>query len=161
MKVSTEQRIAAPLPWVWDRISEFPPHAKALRARGVKVERIRPGPGAGASWRVAGAFRGKRREGELRVARFEPPRLIGLEGTSGGMTGASEVLLAEDGPGLTRMTMWIELEATNLAAKLLLGTLTVARGELQRRFEARLAGYAAALGEAYEAEGPSRRPSTG
>lgn len=150
MRMSTEERVAAPADWVFARLSHAGGLERAARARGAEVTRLRgERTGPGTAWRVAAQFRGMRREAEAAVTRHEPPRELRVEGGDGALTGAGTLVVTPEGPGACRIGVTAEIGASGLKGQALLQPLKLARGRIEDRLARQVEDVAVRLGERY------------
>jgi len=87
-------------------------------------------------------MRGKPREVDMQVSNYDCPNGITLSSLSPAMGGDMVIDLVALSRGRTRMSVDITLEPKNLASRLLVQSLKLARGNLTKRFKLRVAEYA-------------------
>jgi hypothetical protein len=100
-------------------------------------------PGIGVGWAVQFRFRGKDRKLNARIVAYQPPDGYTIEMESANLFGTLRVELVALSRSHTRINVHIALEARSLPARLLLQSLKLARGNMVRRLESRLADFAA------------------
>lgn len=138
MKLTTRQDIEAPLDFVYAQMSDFAQFERMAMRRGAEVERSdkleQDGPGMG--WRVKFSFRGKTRKLALRLADAQPDSFLayGIEGQA--ISGDARVEFMALSPRRTRLTIAGEVRPKTLAARLMLQSLRLARGRVQKRIDA-------------------------
>ncbi len=144
MQFSTKEDIEAPIETVFAEITDFQGFERSALRRGAEVHRIddRVVPGVGMAWHIGFMMRGKRREIDMQVSNYDRPNGITLSSMSPAMGGAMVVDLVALSRGRTRMSIDITLEPKNLASRLLVQSLKLARGKLTKRFKLRVAEYA-------------------
>ncbi|MDT8326201.1 MAG: SRPBCC family protein [Roseovarius sp.] len=144
MQFSTKEDIEAPIETVFAEITDFQGFERSALRRGAEVQRVddRTKPGVGMAWHVNFTMRGKRREIDMQLSNYDPPNGIALSSTSPAMGGTMVVELVALSRGRTRMAVDITLAPKNLASRLLVQSLKLARGNLTKRFKLRVAEYA-------------------
>jgi len=144
MRITTRQDIAAPIAQVFAEVTDATAFERQALRRGAEVRRLDrlPALAVGSSWRVAFSFRGREREAAVAVTRLEAPTLVSATIESGGLHGATVAELLALSRTTTRLVLTFDLEATTLTSRLLLQTLKLARGSLERRAEGRVATWA-------------------
>lgn len=149
MQFTTQQDVEAPIAFVFQKVSDFTRFERQAMRRGADVQRrdSLPRPGVGMIWRITFAFRGKDRNLRAEITSFDPPNGFEIATKSGGITGQTRVDLIALSRGRTRIDLTTELAATTLPARLLLQSLKLARGNLSRRLDARVEGYAREIEE--------------
>ena len=144
MQFSTKEDIEAPIETVFAEITDFQGFERSALRRGAEVRRLddRAAPGVGMAWHIGFVMRGKRRDIKMQVTEYDRPNGITLSSMSKAMGGAMVVDLVALSRGRTRMAVDITLEPKNLASRLLVQSLKLARGNLTKRFKLRVAEYA-------------------
>lgn len=140
MKLSGREDIDAPIAQVWAAVSDFDAHELLALRRGIEVARTGVMPAV--SWKVAFTLRGKRREMQLRLQKLERPVRVVVGFSSAPAEGSGTLELIELGPHRTRLMVGVEIKPRNLAARLFLQSLKLARGRVNRRFNKRLEQFA-------------------
>ena len=151
MKFSTKEDIEAPVDAVFDMLCDFESFERSAMRRGADVQRLDAltAPGVGMTWHAVFQLRGKRREIELEMVTFERPNEIVLESTSPGLIGEMGFELMALSRGRTRVTVEMEVKPLNLSARLLVQSLKLAKGSLNRKYKMRIAEYAKGMEERY------------
>ena len=144
MQFSTREDIEAPIDYVFGVVSDFEGFQRQAMRRGAEVARCDSlsAPGTGMSWEAAFPFRGKRREIEIEMVEYAPPNRLVFVSRMTGMGGVMTVERLALWRGRTRLEMSIELKPLSLAAKLLVQSMKLARGSLNKRFKVRVAEFA-------------------
>lgn len=144
MKFSTNEDVAAPIDQLFDALSDFESFERQAMRRGADVQRVDPGAGlcVGATWKVAFSMRGRRRNLDLRLDRFDAPHEMLFLAKSQGMDAVFTVELVALSRNRTRMAVALEMTPLNLAARLLIQSLKLAKSNLTKRFKIRVAEYA-------------------
>lgn len=151
MKFVTREDIEAPIEHVFGVISDFDHFERQAMRRGAEIKRLDAleAPGVGMAWDIAFPFRGKRREMEVQCVAWEPPLRYVFESTSPGLTGEMAAELVALSRGRTRLELSIELRPQSLSARLLVQSVKLARGTLNKRFQIRVAEFAKTTEENY------------
>ena len=92
-------------------------------------------------------MRGKPREAAIAVTGFDAPNEIVLGSGLQGMEVETRIELVALSRSQTRLGIKADLTPTTLAARLMVQSLRMARGKLDKRFKARVADYARELGD--------------
>jgi len=144
VRLAASHDVSLPRARLWAALTDLD-HLEALvREHRVELARAAAG-GAGTEWEARFRLRGAdRRLGVRLVAEEAPERLgFGLEGE--GILGTGEVALAALGPGRTRLAVSLEIRPRTFAARLVLASLGLAQGRVERRFARGVAGFARLL----------------
>ncbi len=151
MIFNTREDIEAPIDFVFAQISDFASLERMILRRGAEVQRRvdRTPHAAGMVWDAAFDLRGKRRQSEVTLVRFEPPAAMRFEAVSKSLNADLTVELVALSRGRTRLGMIGELKPQNLTARLMVQSLKLARGNVAKRFEMRVASYAKDLEDKY------------
>ena len=154
MRFESTTEVAAPPAEVFDVIADFDTLLALADARGADLVRTddgRLGP-AGAAWRGTVALGGHERRVEGHVAGFDAPCGYDVAGTTEGL--AFDIAIAVEGlpGGRSILSAEIVLRPETLKARMVMQTLKLARGSLDRR----LAQGAAALGPRIAARARAR-----
>lgn len=152
MQFSTKEDIEAPIETVFAEITDFQSFERSALRRGAEVRRLddKATPGVGMAWHVGFMMRGKRREIQMQLSQYAPPNGITLSSMSTAMGGAMVIDLVALSRGRTRMSVDLTLEPKNLASRLLVQSLKLARGNLTKRFRLRAAEYAIDVEDRYK-----------
>ena len=139
MKLTTKQDIEAPLDFVYARLTDFDHFERMAMRRGAEVERTDrlKTPGVGMAWRLRFTFRGKQRKMTVRFADAEPGSQLAWAFDSPMFPGTVKAELVSLSARRTRLTMVIEALPKTLAARLVMQSLRLAKGRVQRRFDVR------------------------
>ena len=146
MKLTAQEDIEAPIDRVFATLTEFDQLERAALRRGIDVRQTGPHdspvavPGMG--WLATFRFRGRSRSAEVTLTKVEPPQLLQFDSRSGGLDVISVVDLVALSRARTRVGLTVELVPRALSARLLVQSLKIARGNVQRKFSARVAEMA-------------------
>lgn len=140
MKLSGRTDIAAPIAHVFASITDFEDWERSAMRRGADVHRTdklrQPAPGM--TWQARFAWRGKERQLRVRLTTLEPARRMALEFDAPSVEGWMAVELVELAARRTRLIMQVEMKPRTLAARLFVQSMKLAKGRVQKRFDARL-----------------------
>ncbi|MDE4132586.1 SRPBCC family protein [Phaeobacter sp. QD34_3] len=144
MDFTSKQDIDAPIAEVFEVLSDFDSFERSAFRRGVEVQRLgdTATPQSGLSWDATFTFRGKKRDLRIVLKSFEPVTGMVFSGESGAIQGASKIELMALSPSRTRMSITLDLSAKTLSGRLLLQSLKLARGSIDKKFKARAADFA-------------------
>ena len=151
MKFSSKEDIEAPIEHVFGAVSEFEAFERMAIRRGAEVQRIIdiPGPKAGITWQADFRMRGKDRAAKVELVSYDSPNEMAFEFVSGGLLGYLDVDLVALSPRRTRMSVGFELKPQTLPARLLVQSLKLAKSNLTKKFQLRVADYAKTMEERY------------
>ncbi len=144
MEFTSTRDINAPIADVFETLSDFEGYEHFAFRRGATVQRIGDitAPKAGLAWDANFTFRGKERNLRIVLKTYEPVTEITLSGESGAISGNTEITLLALSPNSTRMSIKLDLSAKTLSGRLLLQSLKLARGSVERKFKARVGDFA-------------------
>ncbi len=144
MEFQSREDIAAPIETVFAAVTDFPAFERQVLRRGAEVRRLDslPRPGAGLKWAATFQFRGRDRNIQIEITEYDPPHALRLGGESQGLGFAVAVDLMALSRNHTRMNVAAVIEPLSFTAKLLVQSLKLARGNLNRRFETRVTEFA-------------------
>ncbi|MGR3500797.1 SRPBCC family protein [Pseudaestuariivita sp.] len=152
MKFSAKEDIDAPIDAVFAMLSDFEGLEKAAKKRGIKVSRDGEEPQAGTCWHMDFSFRGKPREADLTLERFDAPNTLWFTSDSSGLGGEGGIELVELSRTQTRMATEVTVTANNLSARLLLQSLKLAKSNLNKRYKMRVGEFGKYLEARYKDE---------
>ena len=140
MKFSSRTDIDAAPADVFARLSDFDRIEGMARERGASVERLDDGSAGptGARWRIGFDYRGKARVCEAGITSFTPGEQIVARGQLDGLAIFGNVELVEYAPGKTRMHCAVDLKPGSMRARLLVQSMKLAKGTLDKRFAKRV-----------------------
>ncbi|MEN9410924.1 MAG: hypothetical protein RL216_2898 [Pseudomonadota bacterium] len=144
MKLSGRTDIGAPLAFVYAALSDFEGWERSAMRRGADVNRtdkLRV-PGVGMTWQARFAWRGRERQLQVRLTKLEPQNGLTLDFDGPSVEGTLNIELVELAAKRTRMLMQVEAKPRTLAARLFVQSLRLAKGRVQRRYDARLTSIA-------------------
>lgn len=153
MKLTSRQDIEAPIDFLYGQLTDFEQFERMALRRGVEVERTDrlPAPGPGMTWKLRFGFRGKPRKLMVKLTGMTPTTGLdyGLDSTA--ISGTARFELLALSPKRTRMTTVVEIKPNTLTARLMLQSLRLAKGRVQRKFDASAAKLALTLDERWRA----------
>ena len=144
MKLSGRTDIGAPVAFVYAALSDFEGWERSAMRRGADVNRtdkLRV-PGVGMTWQARFAWRGRERQLQVRLTKLEPQNGLTLDFDGTSVEGTLNIELVELAAKRTRMLMQVEAKPRTLAARLFVQSLRLAKGRVQRRYDARLTSIA-------------------
>ncbi len=152
MKFEAREDLEAPIDYVFSQVSDFAALERSLLRRGADVQRTTDkNPAAsGITWDTAFDMRGKRRQMQLELTSYEPPALMRFAATSKSLDCNVEVELVALSRGRTRMVLAAELKPRTMSARLMVQSLKLARTNVTKRFEMRLAIFARDMEDRYK-----------
>ncbi|PVA11159.1 hypothetical protein DC366_05215 [Pelagivirga sediminicola] len=151
MKFEAREDIEAPIDYVFSQVSDFAALERSLLRRGADIQRtadVTP-PAAGIVWDTAFDMRGKRRQMQLELTGYEPPSMMQFKASSKSLNSDFVVELVALSRGRTRLSLAAELKPQNLSARLMVQSLKLARTNVARRFDMRVATFAQELEDRY------------
>jgi uncharacterized protein YndB with AHSA1/START domain len=153
MKLTSRQDIEAPLDVVYARLTDFENFERMAMRRGAEVERTDrlKKPDVGMAWRLRFTFKGKQRKMSIRFADAEPGSHLAWAFDSVPIEGTVKVELVSLSPRRTRLTMVSDIRPKTLAARLMIQSLRLAKGRVQRRLDLRTGQLANMIEEHYRA----------
>ncbi len=144
MQFTAREDIEAPLDRVFAELTNFEALERQALRRGVQVRRTddMSGKGEGMCWETAFTFRGKERDARIVLSDFTAPERMVFDSVSGGLEAATMIELVALSRARTRISVNSELKPKTLSARLLVQSLKLAKGGVEKRFRKRVAGYA-------------------
>jgi hypothetical protein len=144
MIFETREDINAPIERVFPYISDFAGFERSALRRGAEVKRLDTlrQPGAGMKWDLLFLLRGKRREFQLEMVQYDPPNGMRFHTSTTGVNGVMHVDLIALSRNSTRMSIKLEMQATNLTGRLLLQSLKLAKSSISGRVKTKLYEFA-------------------
>ncbi|WP_421998325.1 SRPBCC family protein [Roseovarius confluentis] len=152
MKFVAHEDVEAPIEFVFEQVTDFAAIERSALRRGAEVQRVddlnetRPGM----KWDAAFSLRGKRREMQLELTELDRPNGLVIASRSPNMGG--KMVLDLVSRSRTRISLVIDMAPKTLAAKLLVQSMKLAKGNLNKRFSLRVAGYAKELEDRYKSD---------
>lgn len=149
MKFSAREDVAAPIDQVFAALNDFDGFERQAMRRGAEVQRVDPltQAGVGMKWKVYFRMRGRRREMDLELVRYDAPNEMVFGVSSAGITGTFTVELLALSRSRTRIALAAEITPLTLSTRLFVQSLKLAKSSLNKRFKLRVADYAKTLEE--------------
>ena len=143
MKFKAKEDLEAPIGKVFDMLTDFESHERSALRRGIEIRRNDRlmAPGVGATWEAGFKFRGKARKAALEVVEFDQPNEIVVLAKMQGMETRVEFVLVSLSKTRTRLSIVAELKPKTLSARLLVQSFKLARGNIVKKFDERLADW--------------------
>lgn len=144
MDFNSKHDIEAPIAEVFEALCDFESFERSAFRRGVEVQRLGDidAPGKGLAWDAKFTFRGKARELRITLSSYEPVTRLVLNGESNALKGQTEIDLVALSPNRTRLSVALSVSAKTLSGRLLIQSFKLARGSMERKFNARIADFA-------------------
>ena len=140
MQLTAREDIEAPIDRVFAELSDFENIERQAMRRGIDVRRTDslPQPGKGTSWTAKFKFRGKSREAVIEIVEYAPPDRMRFQSVVGGLTTATVLELVALSRNRTRVSIASDLTPRTLSARLLVQSLKLAKGGIDKRFRKRV-----------------------
>lgn len=153
MKLTTKQDIEAPLDHVYARLTDFDHFERMAMRRGSEIERTDrlKSPGPGMAWRLRFTFRGKPRKAMVRFTDGVPGSHIDLGFESPSLEGTARIELVALSARRTRLALVSDVRPKTLAARLVLQSMRLAKGRIQRKYDVAAGKLANMIEEQYRA----------
>lgn len=141
MQLTAKEDVEAPLDRVFAELSDFDGIERQALRRGIDVQRTSEGTvrGDGRTWRMNFDFRGKMRDATIALSKFVASEQMVFDTVTGGL----EIQLTVDVVALSRTRTRVSIQAVlapqSLSARLLVQSLKIARGGVEKRFRRRMA----------------------
>ena len=147
MKLSTREDIAAPIDVVFAELSDFDGFERAALRRGAEVMRTDGGNtvDVGMTWRAQFPFRNRERVAELELVEFDRPNGMKVQSKVTGVEAEIIVDLVALSRARTRMAMSVDMKPKSIPARLMIQSMKLAKSNLTKRFQKRVADYAAVI----------------
>ncbi|MDC1275633.1 SRPBCC family protein [Ascidiaceihabitans sp.] len=142
-----------PIDQAFALICDFDAYERSAMRRGAEVRRVDDlsKPGVGMKWAASFKMRGKKRNLELEMTRFDQPTEICVLSSTSGINGTGQIELLALSRGRTRILVEFELKPTNLSARLLVQSLKLAKNSLTKRYKLRVAEFAKNIEDRHKA----------
>ncbi|MDQ2094177.1 SRPBCC family protein [Rhodalgimonas zhirmunskyi] len=152
MKFVTREDIEAPIDHVFKVLTDFEGFERQAMRRGAEVRRLDEleVPGEGARWALAFPFRGKPREMTVVCTEYDAPLRLNFESVMSGLDGDMKVELVALSRGRTRLSLEIEFKPKTLSARLLVQSIKLAKANISKRFQIKVAEFAKSTEENYK-----------
>lgn len=147
MKLSSREDIQAPIDEVYAQIIDANSIERGLLRRGVEVRRdgTHDQLSAGDEWAASFTFRGRQRNVTAVIRDLRDNERLAAVLTSGGIEVVSVLDLIALSKDRTRMELSTNIKPKSLSARVLVQSLKLTRGSVERKFNRRFADAAATL----------------
>lgn len=147
MQFAAKEDIEGTVEQVFALLSDFDGLQRQAMRRGAEVERLDnlSLPGVGMEWDIGFRLRGKHRTASIRTTEYDPPTAMAFDIELGGLSGDCQIELVALSRQRTRMNIAADLKPHTLSARLMVQSLKLARGNLNKRFDKRVAEFAGNL----------------
>lgn len=151
MKFEAKDDVDIPIEEAFDLLSDYDVFERMAMRRGIDVRRHDQDQpvGVGSSWTVNFDWRGKKIKMDAKVVKHQRPDVIQLESVMPGMDVDVVFELVALSRKRTRMSIQIESAAKTLPMRLLLQSLKLARGNIDRRLQDRVEAQCRNMEERY------------
>lgn len=141
MKLSTREDIEAPLEVVFADFADTEAWERAVLRRGAEIARVDRVQvfGPGMAWVVSFDYRGKARKVTVKLAEVDAPNMLGFQFSAASVEGTFTLEFLQLSARRTRVSFATEVKPKTLAARLLLQSMKLAKGKVERKFETRIA----------------------
>ena len=143
MRLRAAEVVAAPVEAAWAGLVDVDRLERRARERDPALRRVPEGPaGPGTRWEMRVPVQGRARRVTLEIVEMEPPRLVRMRALVEGIVLRSALTLEPLDAHRTALRLVADAEAAGLAGRLLLGALSLAQGQVERRLASGLAAAA-------------------
>ena len=160
MKLSTREDIEAPLAFVFDTFADTEGWERAALRRGAEVTRTDrvQGFGPGMAWNLGFSWRGKARRVSLKLVSVDAPNSLGFQAFGASVDAHITLEFVELSARRTRITVGAVAKPRNLAARVFLQSLKLARGKIDQKFSARIGTLCNEVEERYRRAQGAAKP---
>lgn len=145
MKFSTRCDVDLPAAALFDAAADFHQIERMLVRRGARVQRVDPAHGSPMAWHLAFDWRGREREVDLAVTRFDRPELLEMRGRSDTFDLTLAATVVALSRSRSRLNLEVEAKPRTMKARLLLQTAKLSKGKIDRIFADRFHDYVASV----------------
>lgn len=147
MKFSTREDIDAPVEQVYQAIADFDGIERRILRRGIDLTRDEscPADQVGARWKANFKWRGRPYQLDAELVEMTEGQSYAIESRVGGLECMGVVDLVALSKARTRLLVSLDLKPTTLSSRLMVQSLRLAKGSLNRRFKARVAQFASGI----------------
>ncbi|WP_127114611.1 SRPBCC family protein [Shimia sediminis] len=151
MQFTSKENIEVPIEQVFEMLTDFERHERSAMRRGAEVTRTDSlsAPGVGVGWDLVFDFRGKSRQMNLEVTEFDRPYEMTLEARLQGVESTIQLQLVALSKTLTRLNVSTDVRPKTLSARLLVQSLKLAKSNITKRFDKRMATAARDMEDRY------------
>lgn len=143
MKFSTRIDYDKPVADLFDLMSDFDRLERVLARQRATVRRLDPAahPGVGLGWEIAFKWRGQRRVLHVQVTGCDRPEQVAMHGKSDALELVIDLHTLALSRGRSRLILETDVRPRNMRTRLMLQTAKLAKGQLDRRYERRIAEF--------------------
>jgi uncharacterized protein YndB with AHSA1/START domain len=145
MELTASEDIEAPQEQVFAALSDFDAVERQVMRRGIEITRLAEETGTGLAWQTKFTFRGKPRQAHISLVTSTAPERLKFHSVTGGLESDLTLDLIALSRNRTRITVTSVLMPKTLSARLLVQSLKLAKGGIDKRFRARMADLASGL----------------
>lgn len=151
MKFETIEDLDMPRKAAFDMLSEFTFFERMAMRRGAEVSRRNADhkTGLGAAWDLNIPWRGKTVKMQVDVVRFEENDALGFQANAPAIEVMLDVELVALSNHKTRLLVKSDISAKTLTGRLLLQSMKLTRGKIEKRMKKRIAEQSRNLEERY------------
>jgi uncharacterized protein YndB with AHSA1/START domain len=151
MNFTSKQDIDAPTEHVFRQLSDFDFFESYAMRLGAQVERMdlftQPQPGM--CWNIKGHYRGKDRDLELTLDSYYPPDTLSYLCATKNLNANIGFDIIPLSRRESRLKVSVDIIAKGISARVALQSAKLAKKSLDRKFDARVRSFAAAIGDKY------------
>ncbi|MDC0739152.1 SRPBCC family protein [Cognatishimia sp. SS12] len=140
MEFSAKDDLDVPIEDAFDLLSEYDVFERMAMRRGIEVQRHDRGESVkvGSAWTVDFEWRGKDIRMDAKVTRFDRPEYIELESIMPGLDVDVKFELVALSRKRTRLHLHLDVRAKTLPMRLLVQSLKLARGNIDKKLQERV-----------------------
>lgn len=155
MKFSTKEDIEAPIENAFALFSDFDQFERSALRRGAEVRRTDSlkRNGAGMTWQSAFKFRGKNRKITAELIGYDPSDGYEIELQSADVTAYATLELMSLSKSRTRAALAVELKPKSLSGRLMVQTMRLGKGRLEKRFRIKAADFVRTIERQHKSNG--------
>lgn len=142
MQLTASEDIEAPLDQVFAALTDFDLIEKQIMRRSIELKRTAGDGQAGTTWRAVFGFRGKQRAADITLSQCDAPETLVFDAEIGGLSIRNQVDCVALSRTRTRINLESNLSAQTLSARLMVQSLKLAKGGIDKRFRKGAAEYA-------------------
>lgn len=136
MRFTSKEDIDIPIEDAFNMLSDYDFFERMAMRRGIEISRKNPDlpVGIGAAWELEFDWRGKEIAMDAEIVTFERPDKIVILAKSKGLSTEVEFELVALSKRKTRMHLIADVTASTLPARLLVQSMKLARGSIEKKF---------------------------
>lgn len=144
MRLTATEDIEGTQDQVFAALSDFDAIERQAMRRGIEISRQSgdSDPKSGMAWNAGFEFRGKQRKADIKLTSYSAPEQMVFHNRTGGLDVEMQVDCVALSRSRTRINIVAELSPQTLSARLLVQSLKLAKGGVDKRFSKRMAGLA-------------------